>query len=55
MNSLSQHGSGIIATAEQVIGKKKNSIRDTLEPGDIYACLSSSDDLIVEMFMLLFT
>ena len=33
----------------------QNSIRDTLEPGDIYACLSSSDDLIVEMFMLLFT
>lgn len=47
--------SAIIATAERVRREKKKSIRDTLEPGDIYACLSSSDDLIVEMFMLLFT
>lgn len=52
---LSQHGPTFIATGEQVTGKKKRPIRDTLEPGDIYACLSSSDDLIVEMFMLLFT
>lgn len=44
----------MMATAEQETGGKK-SIRETLEPRDIYACLSSSDDLIVEMFMLLFT